>query len=118
MGIRRCGICIKGLVRLSKSESHIEIAGSKMPRLYLFSFSSWSLSDLEPTWNASVLLFFQAGFLMPSSSVLSRLKDGKAIRVVDEDAPEESRSQDTIESLYIRALLGGSAEERHAGQFE
>jgi hypothetical protein len=39
--------------------------------------------------------------LMPSSSVLSRLKDRKAIGVVDKDAPEESRSQDTIEPIYI-----------------
>jgi hypothetical protein len=56
--------------------------------------------------------------LKPSSSLLSRLKDGKAIGVVDEDAPEESCSQDTIEPLCIGALLGGSAEEGHAGQFE
>lgn len=52
------------------------------------------------------------------SSVLSRLKDGKTIGVVDEDPPEESHSQDTIEPLYKRALLGGSAEEGDPGQFE
>jgi hypothetical protein len=56
--------------------------------------------------------------LMPSSSTLSRFKDSKAIGVVDEDAPEKSRSQDTIDPLYIRALLGFSAEEGYTGQFE
>jgi hypothetical protein len=56
--------------------------------------------------------------LMPSSSVLSRLKDGKAVGVVDEDAPEKPRTQDTIEPLYIGALLGGSTEEGYAGQLE
>jgi hypothetical protein len=56
--------------------------------------------------------------LKPSSSLLSRLKDRKAIGVVDEDAPEKSRTQDTIEPLCIGALLSGSAEEGHAGQFE
>ena len=46
-------------------------------------------------------------------------KDGKAIGVVDEDAPEEPHSQDTIEPLYTGTFVGGSeAEEGHAGQFE
>jgi|HubBroStandDraft_1064217.scaffolds.fasta_scaffold1889069_1 hypothetical protein len=40
--------------------------------------------DFYPTQRAS-----SCGFLMPSSSVLSGLKDGKAIGVIDEDAPEE-----------------------------
>jgi len=58
------------------------------------------------------------GFLMPSPSVLSGLKDGKAIGVVDEDAPEEPGSQDSVKPLYKGILLGFGAEEGHAGQFE
>jgi hypothetical protein len=51
--------------------------------------------------------------------VLSRLKDGKVIGVVDEDLPEEPRRQHTVESLCAGILLGaGEAEEGHAGQFE
>ncbi len=58
------------------------------------------------------------GFLMPSSSVLSGFKDGKAVGVVDEDAPEEPGSQDSVEPLYKGILLGCGAEEGDAGQFE
>jgi hypothetical protein len=53
------------------------------------------------------------------SSVLSRLKDGKVIGVVDEDAPEEPGRQDTVESLCTGILLDAREhEERHAGQLE
>jgi len=55
-------------------------------------------------------------FCMPSSSLLSRLKNGEAIGVVDEDAPEESRIQNTVEPLYVGILVGGRAYEGHAGQ--
>lgn len=55
---------------------------------------------------------------MPSSSVLSGFKDGKAVGVVDEDAPEEPGSQDSVEPLYKGILLGCGAEEGDAGQFE
>ena len=49
------------------------------------------------------------------SLVLSRLKDGKVIGVVDEDAAEEPSRQDTVEPLYPRVLLGASeGEEGHA----
>jgi hypothetical protein len=58
------------------------------------------------------------GFFMPSSSVLSGLKDGKAIGVVDEDAPEEPGSQDSVEPLFKGILPGCGAEEGHTGQFE
>ena len=54
-----------------------------------------------------------------SQKSLSRLKDGKVIGVVDEDAPEKPGRQDTVESLYAGILLDASeAEEGHAGQFE
>jgi hypothetical protein len=53
------------------------------------------------------------------SFVLSRLKDGKTIGVVDENAPEELRRQDTVEPLYVGILLNANeAEEGHAAQFE
>jgi hypothetical protein len=52
------------------------------------------------------------------SSALS-LEDGKVIGVVDEDTPEEARSQDAIESLLAGILLDtGESEEKHAGQLE
>ncbi len=62
---------------------------------------------------------------MPAASVVSRqihdlvlpsrLKDGEVIGVVDEDAPEEPRRQDTVEPLYKGILLGASEpEEEHA----
>jgi hypothetical protein len=51
--------------------------------------------------------------------LIPRIKDYKAVGVTDEDAPEESRRQDTVESLYTGILLDASeAEEGHAGQFE
>ena len=39
------------------------------------------------------------------SLVQSRLKDGEVIGVVDEDAAEEARRQDTVEPLYPWVLL-------------
>jgi hypothetical protein len=58
----------------------------------------------------------RGGFL---GLVLSRLKDGKTIGVVDEDAPEELRRHDTVEPLYMGILLNANeAEEGHAAQFE
>ena len=71
----------------------------------------------EPAGRGSSLT---AGALLPVVvKSLSRLKDGKVIGVVDEDAAEELRRQDTIESLYTGILLDASeAEEGHAGQFE
>jgi len=49
------------------------------------------------------------------SSPLSRLKDGKAIGVVDEDAPEEPRRQDAVDPLETGILLdAGETEEGYA----
>jgi len=52
-------------------------------------------------------------------SLLSCFEDDKVITVVDKDAAEETRGQDTVESLFDGILLNaGESEEGHGGQLE
>jgi hypothetical protein len=53
------------------------------------------------------------------TSFLPRLKNGKVIGVVDEDAPEEPRRQDAVDPLETGILVdAGETEEGHAWQFD